>query len=84
MFKSKPARRQLKDSFDDLTDDEFERKALESLDPATTKISLPVPKELLGRTKDAAERRGVPHQSLIKPLIDQGVRRLERDRRGTH
>ena len=51
---------------------------LEALDQATTKISLRVPNELLGRTKHVAENRGVPYQSLMKALIDQGVRRLER------
>ena len=41
-------------------DDEFEREVLESLDQATTKISLRMRNELLGRTKQAAQRWGVP------------------------
>ena len=77
-MKAKPTRRPFRDPFDDLSDEEFEREVLESLDQATTKISLRVPNDLLGRTKKAAERRGVPYQSLMKALIDQGVRRLER------
>lgn len=77
-MKTRPTRKPFHDPFDDLTDDEFEREVLESLDQATTKISLRVPNELLGRTKQAAQRRGVPYQSLMKALIDQGVRRLER------
>lgn len=80
-MKMKAARKPFNDPFDALDDEEFEREVLDSLDQATTKISLRVPKELLNRTKHAAERRGVPYQSLMKALIDQGVRRLERVRR---
>jgi predicted DNA binding CopG/RHH family protein len=80
-MKTKATRKPFKDPFDQLSDEEFEREVLESLDQATTKISLRVPKELLGRTKQVAERRGVPYQSLMKALIDQGVRRLERVKR---
>lgn len=79
-MKTKATRKPFNDPFDELGDDEFEREVLESLDQATTKISLRVPKDLLNRTKHAAERRGVPYQSLMKALIDQGVRRLERAR----
>jgi predicted DNA binding CopG/RHH family protein len=71
-------RKPFSDPFDDLSDEAFEREVLEALDQATTKISLRVPNELLGRTKHVAENRGVPYQSLMKALIDQGVRRLER------
>jgi predicted DNA binding CopG/RHH family protein len=77
-MKTKPTRKPFHDPFEGLSDEEFEREVLESLDQATTKISLRVPNELLGRTKQAAQRRGVPYQSLMKALIDQGVRRLER------
>jgi predicted DNA binding CopG/RHH family protein len=81
-MKSKPTRKPFNDPFDSLSDEEFEREVLESLDQATTKISLRVPKDLLGRTKRAAERRGIPYQSLMKALIDQGIRRLEKVRPG--
>lgn len=77
-MKIKASRRPFSDPFDDLSDEEFEREVLKSLDQGTTKISLRVPNDLLGRTRQAAERRGVPYQSLIKVLIDKGVRRLER------
>jgi len=77
-MKTKATRKPFNDPFDDLSDDEFEREVLESLDQATTKISLRVPKDLLSRTKDVAARRGVPYQALMKALIDQGLRRLER------
>ena len=77
-MKTKPTRKPFSDPFDDLSDEAFEREVLEALDQATTKISLRVPNELLGRTKHVAENRGVPYQSLMKALIDQGVRRLER------
>jgi predicted DNA binding CopG/RHH family protein len=77
-MKTKATRKPFNDPFDELNDAEFEREVLESLDQATTKISLRVPKDLLGRTKQVAQRRGVPYQSLMKALIDQGVRRLER------
>ncbi len=79
-MKTRPTRKPFQDPFDELSDEEFEREVLESLDQATTKISLRVPNELLGRTKQVAQRRGVPYQSLMKALIDQGVRRLERVR----
>ena len=77
-MKTNATRNPFRDAFDELGDGEFEREVLDSLDQATTKISLRVPKELLGRTKQAAERRGVPYQSLMKALIGRSVRRLER------
>ncbi len=77
-MKIKASRRPFSDPFDDLSDEEFEHEVLKALDRGTTKISLRVPNDLLGRTRQAAEGRGVPYQSLIKVLIDQGVRRLER------
>ncbi len=80
-MKTKATRKPFNDPFDDLSEDEFEREVLESLDQATTKISLRVSKDLLSRTKDVAARRGVPYQALMKALIDQGLKRLERVRR---
>lgn len=77
-MKTKASRRPFSDPFDELSDVEFEREVLEALDRGTTKISLRVPNDLLGRARQAAERRGVPYQSLIKVLIEKGVRRLER------
>jgi hypothetical protein len=77
-MKAKASRSPFSDPFDELSDQAFEREVLEALDKGTTKISLRVPNDLLGRAKQAADRRGVPYQSLIKVLIDQGVRRLER------
>lgn len=71
-------RKTFHDPSDELGDEEFEREVLESLDQAATKISLRVPKDLLSWTKHEAEGRGVPYQSLMKALIDQGIRRLER------
>jgi hypothetical protein len=89
-MKAKASRMPFSDPFDKLSDAEFEREVLEALNHGTTKISLRVPNDLLGRTREAAGRRGVPYQSLIKVLIDQGVRRLDgapasgsRRRRGT-
>lgn len=75
---AKASRKAFADPFDELSDSEFEREVLEALAHSTTKISLRVPNDLLGRTKEAAGQRGVPYQSLIKAIIDQGVRRLER------
>ena len=79
-MKSNGTRKPFSDPLDDLSDDEFEREVLESLDQATTKISLRVPKDLLSRTKNVAARLGVPYQTLMKALIDQGLKRLERVR----
>jgi predicted DNA binding CopG/RHH family protein len=78
---TKATRKPFNDPFDELSDEEFEREVLDSLDQATTKISLRVPKDLLNRTKNVAARRGVPYQALMKALIDQGLKRLERVRR---
>jgi predicted DNA binding CopG/RHH family protein len=77
-MKTKASRRPFSDPFDEMSDEAFEREVLEALEQGTTKISLRVPNDLLGRTRQAAGRRGVPYQSLIKVLIDQGVSRLER------
>jgi hypothetical protein len=76
-MKAKASRRPFSDPYDEMSDREFERHVLEALDRGTTKISLRVPKDLLGRTRLAAEQRGVPYQSLMKVLLDQGIRRLE-------
>ena len=76
-MKAKASRRPFSDPYDEMSDREFERHVLEALDHGTTKISLRVPNDLLGRTRQAAEQRGVPYQSLMKVLLDQGIRRLE-------
>ena len=39
-----------------------------------------MPSDLLQRTRSADPTRGAPYQSLIKVLLDQGIRRLERPR----
>jgi predicted DNA binding CopG/RHH family protein len=75
---AKATREPFYDPYDELSDEEFEREILQALDQSSTKISLRLPNELLDRTKRAALRRGVPYQSLIKALIDRGVKRLER------
>jgi CopG antitoxin of type II toxin-antitoxin system len=75
---AKATRRPFFDPYDQMTDSDFERHVLEVLDRGTTKISWRVPNDLLGRTRQAAARRGVPYQSLMRVLLDQGVSRLER------
>ena len=77
-MQAKASRKPFSDPFALISDEAFEMEVLNALDQTTTKISLRVPTELLGRTKHAAESRGVPYQSLMKALIDQGVKRLER------
>lgn len=77
-MKRKASREPFFDPYDDMTDEEFEREVLEALDRETTAISIRVPNDLLERTREIAQGRGVPYQSLMKVLIDQGVRRLER------
>ena len=57
-MKTKASRKPFSDPFDDLSDEEFEDEVLEALDHGTTKISLRVPNDLLGRTRQAAGRRG--------------------------
>jgi predicted DNA binding CopG/RHH family protein len=76
-MKAKRSGKAFSDPFDELTDEEFDREIAEALDRSTTKISLRVPSDLLGRTRHEAGRLGVAYQSLMKVLIDQGVRRLE-------
>jgi CopG antitoxin of type II toxin-antitoxin system len=70
--------RTFRDPYDGLSDDEFEKEVLRALEQSTEKISLRMPSDLLQRTRNAARSRGVPYQSLIKVLVDEGVRRLER------
>jgi CopG antitoxin of type II toxin-antitoxin system len=67
-----------RDPYNELSDDEFEAEVLRALEQSTEKISLRMPSDLLQRTRRAAQSRGVPYQSLIKVLVDQGIRRLER------
>lgn len=76
-MKARATRRPFSDPFEALGDEEFEREVLAALERGTTKISLRVPTDLLGRAKQMAERRGVRYQSLMKVLIDRGLRRLE-------
>ena len=75
-MKAKASRRPFSDPFDEMSDREFERHVLEALDRGTTKISLRVSNDLLGRMRQAAVQHGVPYQSLMKVLLDQGIRRL--------
>jgi len=77
-MKTRATRKPFLDPYDEMTNSEFERHVLEALDRGTTKISLRVPNDLLGRTRQAAGRRGVPYQSLMKVLLAQGITRLER------
>jgi len=72
-MKTKATRKPFADPFDELTDAQFEREVLAALAHGTTKISLRVPNDLLGRTRQAAGRRGVPYQSLIKEDIHMRV-----------
>jgi predicted DNA binding CopG/RHH family protein len=74
------------DPYDAMTNKEFEAEVIAALDAAKKRqkaISIKLPEALLERTREEAKRRGVPYQSLMKVLIDQGVRRLERTRRGS-
>ncbi len=71
-------RASFRDPYDNLSDEEFEEEVLRALEQSTEKISLRMPSDLLQRTRRAAQSRGVPYQSLIKVLVDQGIRRLER------
>jgi len=79
-MKSKATRRPFNDPFDELSDEDFEREVLESLDQATTKISLRVPKALLGRTNLDVSLLGVSF-GVILMLLLSGLfyfRRMER------
>jgi len=75
-MKAKASRKPFSDPYDEMSDREFERHVLAALDRGTTKISLRMPNDLLGRTRQAAVQRGVPYQSLMKVVLDQGIRRL--------
>ena len=55
-MKTKASRRPFSDPFDEMGDEALEREVLEALEQGTTKISLRVPNELLGRTRQARAR----------------------------
>src|SRR5437879_13898434 len=69
-MKNKASRKPFNDPFDELSDEDFEREVLESLNQATTKISLRVPKDLLSRTFV------VGIQKIVSDL-DEGLRRID-------
>ena len=53
-----------------------ERVRLPNLKPTTTAISLRVPVSLLERIKIAANKRDMPHQSLIKAWLAEKVEKV--------
>lgn len=59
-----------------MTDEEFDAVVEEVIEAAkTVPVSIRLPKGLLQRTKAEAERRGVPYQTLIRTLLEVGLRR---------
>ena len=54
------------DTADDVDWSKAQRVAFPNLKPSTTSISLRLPVSLLAEIKRAANKRGVPYQSLIK------------------
>ena len=69
----------LDDPYDEMTDDQFDRYVSDLMArPRTRSISLKMPEDLIDRTRAAAERRGVPYQTLMKARIEAGLQKLER------
>ena len=69
----------LHDPYDEMTDDQFDRHVANLMArPRTRSISLKMPEDLIERTRAAADRRGVPYQTLMKALIEAGLQKLER------
>jgi predicted DNA binding CopG/RHH family protein len=65
------------DPYENMTDEEFE----EDFDRAVHRdrlkaISLRLPESLIDRSKEVARQRNIPYQTLIKALIEAGLKRL--------
>ncbi|TKT81295.1 BrnA antitoxin family protein [Aquamicrobium sp. LC103] len=61
------------DSADYIEWSKAERVRLPNLKPSTTSISLRLPVSLLEQIKIAANKRGMPYQSLIKAWLSEKV-----------
>jgi predicted DNA binding CopG/RHH family protein len=70
---------QFPDPYDRMSDDEFDRYIAGLMArPRMRSLNLKVPEELIERTKAVAAERHVPYQTLMKALIEAGLRKLER------
>jgi len=67
------------DPYDNMTDEQFQAHMDETFgkDPMTS-INLRIPFWLLGDVKAVAHDHKVPHQKLIKLLITDGVKSMQR------
>lgn len=72
------ARMRHPDPYEGMTDEEFEEDFYRAVRRERLKpISLRLPESLIARSKELARERGIPYQTLIKGLIEAGLRRLE-------
>lgn len=53
--------------------EDFEKVSFPNLKPTSESISIRIPKYLLSRVKENANKINVPYQSLIKKYIAQGA-----------
>lgn len=55
------------------SESDFREVSFPELKPSSQSISLRIPKHLLARVKERANRDNVPYQSLLKEYIERGV-----------
>ena len=75
-FKSEQEEREFwakKDSTDYLDWDNAQSVNMPNLKPSSRTISLRLPEHLLDRIKNAANKKDIPYQSLIKVLLDESL-----------
>jgi len=75
-FKSEQEEREFwakKDSTDYLDWDNAQSVIMPNLKPSSRTISLRLPEHLLDRIKNAANKKDIPYQSLIKVLLDESL-----------
>lgn len=71
------------DPYDNMTDDEFERHFLSLFpQPQSTTVSIRMPRPLLERIKEEADRVNQPYQSFMKTVLEDAVNRLARTQVG--
>jgi CopG antitoxin of type II toxin-antitoxin system len=65
------------DPYAGMTDDELARELDPRLPDRNRVVWVRLPERLLERTRDAAERQGVPYQGLIRRILEASLERLD-------
>lgn len=79
-FKSEQEEREFwvkNDSSDYLDWDKAQLAIIPNLKPSSRTISLRLPEHLLDRIKNAANKKDIPYQSLIKVLLDESLPKVK-------